>query len=469
MAYRPMSRPDPLDSPPPGDAPISLSGTEKDGLENGLSLAEWATALSKHGGGALSADLALDLVLNEIVEDARLATGATAAAIALSRDDEIVCRATTGDNAPDLGVRLEVHSGLSGACVQSKKWQRCDDTETDSRVNAEVCRGLGVRSILVFPVVREDKLLGVVEIFSPRPNAFSDREIQTLEALSRSIVSNVDRAADVVEPPPAALPSSPTAAAIVAAVPEVEGPLDLPLDLPQRVAPIPTVDTVLETETVPEIRQRDYWMMVLTLIVIGVAIFLGWMMGYVGRQRAQVGTRAKTTATALPAEVKAPESAPASPSAAAVPAPEPPGPRLPAAAPAESQKNGTGVVTAGGLVVYENGKVVFRTPPQSIRTSAKDSMNPVLVPSKVADEYLIERVEPEYPESAREQHIQGPVVLMALVGKDGAVEKLSTIKGDSQLATAATDAVQQWRFKPFFRNGSPQEFQTQITVSFRLP
>jgi TonB family protein len=209
-------------------------------------------------------------------------------------------------------------------------------------------------------------------------------------------------------------------------------------------------------------------MMVLTLIVIGVAIFLGWMMGYVGRQKAQVGTRVKTTATALPAELKPPEGTPVSPSAA-VPASEPARPALPAAAPAESQKNGTGVVTAGGLVVYENGKVVFRTPPQSIRTSAKDSSSPVLVPSKVADEYLIERVEPEYPESAREQHIQGPVVLLALVGKDGAVEKLSTIKGDSQLATAATDAVQQWRFKPFFRNGSPQEFQTQITVSFRLP
>jgi protein TonB len=55
------------------------------------------------------------------------------------------------------------------------------------------------------------------------------------------------------------------------------------------------------------------------------------------------------------------------------------------------------------------------------------------------------------------------------VGKDGAVEKLSTISGDSQLAAAATDAVRQWRFKPFLRNGAPEEFQTQITVSFRLP
>ena len=150
-----------------------VGGTDDSELADGVALRELATALSAHGGGALSADLALDLVLNEIVEHARLATGATAAAIALARGDEIVCRATTGANAPDLGVQLNVHSGLSGACVQSKKWQRCDDTETDSRVDAEVCRDLGVRSILVFPVVREDELLGVFEIFSPRPNAFT--------------------------------------------------------------------------------------------------------------------------------------------------------------------------------------------------------------------------------------------------------------------------------------------------------
>jgi TonB family protein len=91
------------------------------------------------------------------------------------------------------------------------------------------------------------------------------------------------------------------------------------------------------------------------------------------------------------------------------------------------------------------------------------------VPARVADEYVEQRVEPEYPEQARNQHIQGAVVLVALVGKDGTVEKLSTVSGDPQLAVAATDAVRQWRFKPFFRNGSPEEFQTQITVSFRLP
>jgi hypothetical protein len=79
MAYRPISRPDPFGPSGPSGSP--LGGNEDTELA-GFTLGELATALSARGGGALSADLALDLVLNEIVEHARLATGATAAAIA---------------------------------------------------------------------------------------------------------------------------------------------------------------------------------------------------------------------------------------------------------------------------------------------------------------------------------------------------------------------------------------------------
>jgi protein TonB len=489
MAYRPMSRPDSFDPPGPGDAPLSLGGNEDSELAQGLSLGELATALSAHGGGALSADLALDLVLNEIVEHARLATGATAAAIALARGDEIVCRATTGDNAPDLGVQLNVHSGLSGACVQSKKWQRCDDTETDPRVDAEICRGLGVRSILVFPVVRGNELLGVFEIFSPRPNAFSDREIQTLQALSRSIVNNVDRAVDVQTVP--ALPTSAAAAATSAAAVEVGSedllhfdspqldPLELD-DVPVEPAQLDHAETdaassdVEPLATEDKIEGRDPWMIVLTLAVIALALFLGWTMGYVRAPRTSPKPKAAVNATS-PVPAQPPASTASNPTAAfSVPAPAPSGvsstPVRSTTAPASSQPSGTGAPPVGGLVVYEKGKVIFQTPPQPAEQPATGSPSqPITVPSKVADEYLLQRVEPEYPEPAREQHIQGPVVLEALVGKDGAVEKLSTVSGDSQLAAAAADAVRQWRFKPFLRNGSPEEFQTQITVSFRLP
>jgi periplasmic protein TonB len=201
------------------------------------------------------------------------------------------------------------------------------------------------------------------------------------------------------------------------------------------------------------------------------ALFLGWMMGYVRSP----GTKAKTSknVVAQPAQPK-PVEAVASSGSAAPRVTDQPTPTSPASAPvapaqSASDPNGAGTLPPGGLVVYENGKVIYRTTPQGAVHTAKASTGPVTVPSKVADEYLMLRVEPDYPESAREQHIQGPVVLDAVVDKDGAVEKLSTVSGDPQLAAAATDAVKQWRFKPFFRNGSPEEFQTQITVSFRLP
>jgi protein TonB len=380
---------------------------------------------------------------------------------------------------------LDVDSGLSGACVKSKQWQRCDDSETDSRVDAEICRDLGVRSILVFPVVREEKLLGVFEIFSPRPNAFTDREIQTLQALSRSIVNNVDRAADVVAPPVPVLPSSGLVASAAAEIidpsrldPAKVDPVQVdPVELDPKQFDQAQPDATLpvgETATVSQPLRRDYGTAILTLAVIAVALFLGWMMGYVRRPRGPVATKAKAAMNATTPAVQAnPPQDAASTANAAVP--DQPTSSSAAAAPAASQQGGSqqseaSALPLGSLVVYENGKVIYRTPSQDSSHSARGtSSGPVNVPPRVADEYLMLRVEPDYPESAREQHIEGPVVLEALVGKDGTVEKLSTVSGDSQLATAANDAVRQWRFKPFLRNGSPEEFQTRITVDFRLP
>jgi TonB family protein len=61
------------------------------------------------------------------------------------------------------------------------------------------------------------------------------------------------------------------------------------------------------------------------------------------------------------------------------------------------------------------------------------------------------------------------VVLKALVGKDGGIRKLKVISGATQLATAATAAVRQWRFKPYRQDGQLREFETRITVNFTLP
>src|SRR5215475_4322782 len=77
------------------------SGQATQFFSDSSNLTQVAQTLAAHGGGAVSVELALDLVLNEVVEQARAATGATGAAVALFRDGELTCRATAGENAPD--------------------------------------------------------------------------------------------------------------------------------------------------------------------------------------------------------------------------------------------------------------------------------------------------------------------------------------------------------------------------------
>jgi len=78
-------------------------------------------------------------------------------------------------------------------------------------------------------------------------------------------------------------------------------------------------------------------------------------------------------------------------------------------------------------------------------------------------------VEPEYPEEARQQRIQGAVALDVRIGRDGAVQDVKVVSGHRLLADAAIAAVKQWRFKPRMEAGRPVEMQTRVTLNFRMP
>ncbi len=194
MARHPMFQPDPPPHRPLADEDPSLQRESSDRA----ALRHFSFRMATEGE-SWSADLALDLLLNEIVEQACLATAASGAAIALPRDGEFVCRAASG-NAPDLGVRVETNSGLSGACVQTGEVQHCEDCESDPRVDPAVCRQLNVRSIVVMPLRKGRDFVGLFEIFSPQPFAFSPRDVETLDSLSRGVMDSVDSPA--APPPP---------------------------------------------------------------------------------------------------------------------------------------------------------------------------------------------------------------------------------------------------------------------------
>ena len=86
-----------------------------------------------------------------------------------------------------------------------------------------------------------------------------------------------------------------------------------------------------------------------------------------------------------------------------------------------------------------------------------------------AESGLVRRVEPDYPSEARQQRIQGAVVLDVRIAADGAVEDVQVIRGQPLLVHAAMDAVKQWRFKPRTADGHPVAMETQVTLTFRLP
>src|SRR5438034_6361424 len=115
----------------------------------------------------------LEPAIGVITERAQALTGATGAAIALRKGDEVICRARAGRTAPDVGVRLQTDSGVSAECLRKGEVVLCNDAEDDPQVDLATCRRLGVRSILAAPLRQFQKTLGIFEVLSATPNAFT--------------------------------------------------------------------------------------------------------------------------------------------------------------------------------------------------------------------------------------------------------------------------------------------------------
>src|SRR5580692_509404 len=135
----------------------------------------------------------LDAALQLLADRSQYITGAGGAAIALRRTgkNDLLCRASAGSNAPELGALLSTEYGLSGESVRTRRALRCDDAERDARVNREVCRELGIASVVVMPVVDDDQVLGVFELFSGKAHAFGERDLSAIQRLSQMVETAV--------------------------------------------------------------------------------------------------------------------------------------------------------------------------------------------------------------------------------------------------------------------------------------
>jgi TonB family protein len=461
-------------------------------------VAELAARFAVHGGGKVSAelstDLALQVVLNEIVEQACLATGATGAAVLFERNGEMECRATFGTNAPELGARLDSESGLTVECIRTHQVQRCDDAQADPRANVEASHQLGTRSVMVVPLLRNGTIAGVLEVFSSRPAAFGERDQRTLEALAKRVLKNVERAAHRSS---------------------VAAPRNSPGESTDSVLGIGRMGTPETDGRSPRVG-RDAVVFTLGVAVVICTVLFGTLVGWrLGAFRAGA-SHSELAKSATSGDVtKRNSGAGGSAGQGAGATADAKAGTNTAPTPVSSAAGGSTTTSAGGktsmtprsrtraasgandslppegsLLVFENGKEVFRMPPtpgqgepaasatsvsgsevngsEVRRASSVEPAGVLELSPEVAEGSLLYRVEPEYPEAARQQQMQGSVVLDVRMGRDGAVQAVNLVSGQALLAEAAIAAVKQWRFKPRMVKGQPAEMQTKVMLNFRL-
>ena len=428
----------------------------------------------------LSADLALQIVLNEIAEQACKATGATGAAIALQRNEELVCRASSGSTAPELGAPLNSKQGLSGECVRTRRIQICGDIENDSRADAIASRQLGVRSVIVLPLLRGADVAGVLEAFSTTSEVFGENEKRTLEFLAQRVLHNVELAAKW----------SPKAPAVHAGFEKQA--VDLAADAGARSSADCDSTEGLSVEAEKTTGRSGTGIVITRIAGVAVLLIAIGLWARISQRLGWLGAGSRAEAVTAQAGHPAPSSVNATvpdraASTANVPSASVAAGSRSAVESATIKKDAGKALPPGSLVVYENGKEVFRVPggqraqPAQANASAQSpvqqavSIEPEAPESGMrvlpgaAGSSLVRRVAPEYPTEARQQNIQGAVVLDVRAGGDGSVKQVNIVSGDPLLAAASVAAVNQWRFRPQLVNGRATEIQTRITLNFKLP
>ena len=442
---------------------------------------------------AASGRMDLDSILSEATHAARYFTDATGAALALWSQGVVICRARSGDTAPPLGAKLDVDSGISGECLRSGRSKRCNDTLTDPLVDSEVCQELGIRSLAAVPLRGEHGVVGILEIFSDKPYAFTDAHLTLMKQLAQIAVTGRSKS---ISPTLASLkPVTDTAVVSAPIAPRIPRP-----------SPFQMLAAKMKGE-----EGQPYRMAAAGLVLLLLIVGFGWM---ISRARSSSGNNhaprsvqaaspagntvavaPETTLTVTPSTVSdkgqhemlrlggigKPRAAgdviagnvvrrasneTVTDRDASAPAPKDVPNGISPAPPTPGSED----VQAPALDTLASSESSAPNLPQSLLSSeAHLPSNSLRTSQGITGGALTHRVNPTYPSQARIQRIEGTVVLEALVGEDGNVHDVKVTSGSAVLASAAKQAVEQWRYQPFQLNGKPVAMATSVKIVFKLP
>jgi PAS domain S-box-containing protein len=145
---------------------------------------EQLTAIVSIQQDVATSQIDLSQIMDIIVTRTMGLTSAEGVAVELLEGTEMVYRAAAGMAASFVGLRLNAAGSLSGLCVRSRELVQCDDSETDPRVDREACRKIGVRSMVIVPLLHEGIAIGVLKLMSSQASGFGEQDVRTLRILA---------------------------------------------------------------------------------------------------------------------------------------------------------------------------------------------------------------------------------------------------------------------------------------------
>ena len=454
--------------------------------------------------------------LNLIVERMLLLTRASGAAIALREGDDVVCRATVG-NAPDVGTRLNLEASVTGECYRTGNIVSISDSDNDPRVNPELCRRLEFRSLLVVPITIREEVIGVGEVFSPIPGNFEGGDILLLGSMAE-IIAEIHRpeedrwmipavklaydipVLDQISPPESAEAQAP--GEVIAAetspanesVPGLETETSTGQAELQRSTDVATSD-ILEGRTdnhrrngaAPDTNWKPhlYALLVAFFALLAVALgdFLDWHLSphWV---RAQLSANARPATPKPPVSVAQPvlEKVDSGAFQTMLPRAEDSSALKPTIATPMLLRKAS--AREGSLhpslrrISADDVQVEEQVPAATAVASAKDGSAPAPATSGTSPSLdqvsalqlrpakLLHRVEPIFPDFAKEAGLDGTILLSAIIGTDGRLKDMKLVSGNRALATEAFRALRDWRYRPYLLNGKPIEAETRIVMNF---
>jgi TonB family protein len=495
-----------------------LPETSSSRLGNTSSNLDESTALSSLKELIAAGDHRLDPMLATITDAARQLTGASGAALAMWKDGAMICRARSGDTAPALGARLSAETGISGECLRTGKIQHCSDTENDPLVDVEVCRTLGLRSIAVLPIQGWRGINGILEVFSTKRAAFTEQKVAFLQQLAalaeRARASQPHDASSAARKLPSAI--------------EKPQPSGL-LPASDRVGDV--VLAFLGNRSRPLVLGA-IGLVAISLLVLVIWLGWRGPDEVDGKAQAKMPSSGDaTTVNAVTAHPPGKHPLDNDPVWGVNPGGEslfPSRGKTSAGTPVQfaskmdvvsgrkTQADGAHVdrshadrsllladVAANIAVPHEvagsqigsqslshddstfdsrSDETASIGPPSiSDSSTSQSAINGVLsskgsvpglsapVSQGVTGGELLHRVAPVYPAQARLLHLEGTVILAAMVMEDGTLRDVKLVEGSPVLAQSAVDAVKHWRYKPYELDGKPVKNETRITIDFKFP